>query len=232
MHNFHSMQTNSFIHFTNVSVVKNSTLILKEVNFSIRKGDFVYLLGQTGSGKSSLLETIYAELPIQEGNIIVDQIPVHQITLNTRPYLRRKIGLVSTDFPLIPNASIEQNLDLVLHATSWTDPQQKATRIDQVLQLLEGAHLKNQKADQLTKKEYVKILIARALLNSPSILLLDAPTHHLDKQAAHDILQFIHQYNQEQKVTTIFATTNRELPVLFPSDSVLFCEQGCINPIT
>jgi len=188
------MQTKSFIQFSNVSISRNKIVLLKNINISIQKGDFIYLLGNTGSGKSSLLQAMCAQQAIQEGKLIVDEILVHQIDHNTRPYLRRKMGLVSDYFPLNHNLSVRQNLEFVLNATDWSDAANKRTRIHQILDLLNISSLVDQKPVQLTKKEYVQVLLARALLNDPSILLLDAPVQNLDVQAAQEILQFLYQY--------------------------------------
>lgn len=225
------MQVNYFIQFLNVSITRNKTLILKDVNFSIRKGDFIFLLGSTGSGKSSLLQALYAQLPIDQGNLIIDDISVHQITSNTLPYLRRKIGIVSFDFPLVQNLSVYQNLDLVLRVTDWTDSSNRFTQIDSILEKLAISHLKNQKTDQLTKKEYLKTLIARALLNEPVVLLLDAPVQHLDVQAAQEILGFIYQYVQSNGITTLLATVNNKIPQLLIGDKVLICQNNTVNEI-
>ena len=223
------MQIKSFIQFNNVSIHRNKILVLKNINISIRKGDFVYFLGSTGSGKSTLLQAICAQQSIREGNLIVDEIPVHQIDLNTRPYLRRKIGLVSDSFPLNNNLSVSQNLDFVLNATDWSGTTNRATRVHQVLELLNISFLKNKKIAQLTKKEYVQVLIARALLNNPSILLLDAPVQHLDIQAAQEILRFLYQYAQKNTTTVLFATVNNKIPQFFAGDQVFFCQEGTVK---
>lgn len=231
MHNFYSMPNNFFIQFLNVSIIRNNSLILKDLNFSIRKGDFVCLLGNTGSGKSSLLQSIYGQLPIQQGNIVVDEILVHQIDSNTLPYLRRKIGIISDTFPLDPKLSVVQNLDFVLSVTDWSDTANKSARIQQILALLGIEHLKNQKTDQLTKKEYLKTLIGRALLNAPSILLVDAPVQHLDVQAAQEILDFIYQYAQDHNIVVILATVNNKIPQLLDVDKILLCQNNTVEEI-
>jgi cell division transport system ATP-binding protein len=223
------MQTKNFIQFNNVSISRNKILVLKNINISIRRGDFIYLLGSTGSGKSTLLQAICAQQPIQEGNLMVDEIPVHQIDYNTRPYLRRKIGLVSDSFPLNNNLSVGQNLDFVLNATDWSGTANKATRVQQVLELLNTPFLENKKIAQLTKKEYVQVLIARALLNNPSILLLDAPVQHLDVQAAQEILRFLYQYAQKNGTTVLFATVNNKIPQFIAGDQVFFCQDNTIK---
>lgn len=223
------MQSKNFIQFSNVSISRNKILVLKDINISIRKGDFVYLLGKTGSGKSTLFQAICAQSPIQEGNLVVDEIPVHQIDHNTRPYLRRKIGLVSDSFPLNSNLSVSQNLDFVLNATDWTDTTNKTLRINQVLDALSIHTLEHKEIAQLTKKEYIQVLIARALLNTPSLLLLDAPVQHLDAQAAQEILRFIYQYAQKNATTVLFATVNNKIPQFIAGDQVLICQDNTIK---
>lgn len=223
------MQTKNFIQFSNVSISRNKILVLKNINISIRKGDFIYLLGKTGSGKSTLFQAICAQQPIQEGNLMVDEIPVHQIDYNTRPYLRRKIGLVSDSFPLNHNLSVGQNLEFVLNATDWSDSANKKARIHQVLELLNIAFLEQTTIAQLTKKEYVQVLIARALLNTPSILLLDAPVQYLDVQAAQEVLRFVHQYAQENAITVLFATVNTKIPSFMAGDQVFLCQGNTVK---
>lgn len=223
------MQTKNFIQFSNVSIHKDKVLVLKNINISIRKGDFTYLLGDTGSGKSSLIQAICAQQIPQTGSLWVDQIPIHQIDHNTRPYLRRKIGLVSNSFPLNKNLSVRQNLELVLNATDWSDASNRDSRIQQVLQLLKIPSLEEQKTVQLTKKEYVQVLLARALLNSPPILLLDAPVQHLDVKAAQEVLRFIYQYAQNNTTTVLFATVNTKIPQLMTGDKVFLCQNNTIE---
>ena len=225
------MQTKIFIQFHDVELLRNKNSILKQITFSIRKGDFVYILGNTGSGKSSLLQAIYAQLPIHKGSAIVDDIPLHQIDKQAIPYLRRKLGIVSYSFPLSSHLSVEKNLDFVLSATDWSDQASKNTRIAQVLQLLRIEHLKNQKADQLTKKEYLQVLIARALPNDPPILLIDSPVQHLDIQAAQEMLRFIYQHSQNNDITVLLATVNNKIPQLLAGDKILMCEFNTVTEI-
>lgn len=225
------MQNKNFIQFSNVSISRNKILILKDINISIRKGDFIYLLGNTGSGKSTLLQAIFAQQSIQQGNLVVDDILVHQIEHNTRPYLRRKIGLVSDSFPLNNHLSVGQNLEFVLNATDWSDTANKNARICQVLEVLNISSLEHQTIARLTKKEYVQVLIARALLNAPSILLLDAPVQYLDVQAAQEILQFLYQYAQKNATTVLLATVNNKIPQFIPGDQVFFCQDHTVKAI-
>ncbi|CAA6811483.1 MAG: Phosphonate ABC transporter ATP-binding protein [uncultured Aureispira sp.] len=225
------MQNKNFIQFSNVSISRNKILILKDINISIRKGDFIYLLGNTGSGKSALLQAIFAQQSIQQGNLVVDDILVHQIEHNTRPYLRRKIGLVSDSFPLNNHLSVGQNLEFVLNATDWSDTANKNARIRQVLEVLNISSLEHQPIARLTKKEYVQVLIARALLNAPAILLLDAPVQYLDIQAAQEVLQFLYQYAQKNATTVLLATVNNKIPQFIPGDQVFFCQDHTVKAI-
>ena len=225
------MQNKNFIQFSNVSISRNKILILKDINISIRKGDFIYLLGNTGSGKSALLQAIFAQQSIQQGNLVVDDILVHQIEHNTRPYLRRKIGLVSDSFPLNNHLSVGQNLEFVLNATDWSDTANKNARIRQVLEVLNISSLEHQTIARLTKKEYVQVLIARALLNAPAILLLDAPVQYLDIQAAQEVLQFLYQYAQKNATTVLLATVNNKIPQFIPGDQVFFCQDHTVKAI-
>jgi len=225
------MQTKIFIQFLDVEILQNKNSILKEVSFSIRKGDFVYILGSTGSGKSSLIQAISAQIPIHKGSAVIDDIPIHQIDKNSVPYLRRKLGIVSHAFPLSTQLTVEGNLDFVLSATDWTDKKSKNTRIAQVLEILKIDYLKSKKVHQLTKKEYLQVLIARALLNDPSILLVDAPVQHLDVQASQEILNFIYQYAQKNELTVLLATVNNKIPELLVGDKILMCDKNTVTEI-
>jgi cell division transport system ATP-binding protein len=225
------MQTKIFIQFLDVDILRNKTSILKDVSFSIRKGDFVYILGSTASGKSSLLQSIYAQIPIHKGSAVIDDTPIHQIDKNAIPYLRRKVGIVSDAFPLSNQLRVEENLDFVLSATDWTDKKSKNTRIAQVLDTLNIDYLKSKKVAQLTKKEYLQVLIARALLNDPSILLLDAPVQHLDVRASQEILNFIYQYAQKNELTVLLATVNNKIPELLMGDKILMCDKNTVTEI-
>lgn len=222
------MQTKTFIQFTNVEILQNKTTILQNVSFSVFKGDFVYVLGNTGSGKSSLLDVLSAQLPITKGTVVLDDISIHNISAEDIPYLRRKLGIISSSYPLLEEYSVEENLDFVLSATGWDDISSRQTQLERVFKLLKIEDLKTKKIPLLSKKEYVQVLIARALLNAPSILLIDAPVEHLDVQAAQEVLGFLYHYAQHNGITTFFATVNNKIPQLLAGDKALLCKDGTV----
>lgn len=224
MHNFSSMQTKIFIQFLDAEILRNKTSVLKHVSFTLQKGDFAYLIGPTGSGKSSLLQSISAQLPVQKGSLTVDDIPIHKMDKQAIPYLRRKIGIVSSDFPLSQHLSVEENLSLVLQATDWQQNKSQKARIQEVLTLLGIANYSNKKIPELTKKVQLQVMIARALLNAPSILLLDEPTRHIDATAAQEILNFLFHYSQTQETTVLLATVDYSLTEILTADKVLLCK--------
>lgn len=224
MHNFSSMQTKIFIQFLDAEILRNKTSVLKHVSFTLQKGDFVYLIGPTGSGKSSLLQSISAQLPIPKGSLTVDDIPIHKMDKQAIPYLRRKIGIVSSDFPLSQHLSVEENLSLVLQATDWQQNKSQQARIQEVLELLDIVNYSHKKIPELTKKVQLQVMIARALLNAPSILLLDEPTRHIDATAAQEILTFLFHYSQTQETTVLLATVDHSLTQLLTADKVLLCK--------
>lgn len=223
------MQTKTFIQFTEVEILHNKISILKNVSFNVFKGDFVYVLGNTGSGKSSLLDILSAQLPIAKGSVVLDDISIHNISAEDIPYLRRKLGIISPSYPLLEEWTVEKNLDFVLCATGWDDTVSRNTQIERVLQLLKIEDLKTKKIPVLSKKEYVQVLIARALLNAPSILLIDAPVEHLDVQAAQEVLGFLYHYAQHNGITTFFATVNNKIPQLLAGDKALLCKDGTVE---
>lgn len=222
------MQTKTFIQYSDVEILRGNTPILKQVSFSIRKGDFIYVLGETGSGKSSLLMSLSTQIPISNGSILIDDIFAHQLDKSSIPFFKRKFGIVSHSFPLVHYLNVYDNLDLVLSATGWEKESDKNSQIDKVLQLLKIESLKTANIQDLNKKTYVQVLLARALLNNPPILLLDAPVEDLDVQAAQEILAFIHQFAQKSNTTVFFTTVNNKIPKLLAGDKILTCQNQTI----
>ncbi|MDZ4823644.1 MAG: ATP-binding cassette domain-containing protein [Flavobacteriales bacterium] len=179
------------IHLEHADILQNENLILREVNLDVRQGEFIYLVGKTGSGKSSLLKTLYAELPLRNG---IGQCCGYDLTKIKRrqvPYLRRKLGIVFQDFELLTDRSVNDNLEFVLRATGWTDKKAMASRMEHVLQLV-GLDTKGYKMPHaLSGGEQQRVAIARALLNTPHLLLADEPTGNLDPQTSLEILNLL-----------------------------------------
>ena len=166
--------------FDKVCLKISNTKILNNLNFSISQGDFTYLIGKTGSGKSSIIRSIYCDIPIESGKSIIDGKDISEIKKSQIPFLRRKIGIVFQDFKLLSDRSIYKNLEFVLKATDWKDKLKINDRIDEVLKEVGMIDLKNRMPFQLSGGEQQRISIARAILNKPNLILADEPTGNLD----------------------------------------------------
>ena len=222
-HNFSSMQTNGFIQFLNVEVLKNQISVLKDITFNIPKGDFVYIIDPIGQSKTSLIQTIYGQLSIHNGHATIADIPIHNIDQQAIPYLRRQLGLISLAFPLNKQLSVKKNLQLVLSATNWTDLNAQENRIDYILDYLEISELKTKSIRELTAVQYLLVLVARALLNNPSVLLLDNPLQQIDSTTGAYLLNKLYGYAQNNSTTVLWATMNQDITNWQNADKVLAC---------
>jgi len=198
--------------------------VLNEVDFQINKGEFVYLIGRTGSGKSSLLKTLYADLPIYYGEAQIAGFELKNIKRKQVPYLRRKIGIVFQDFELLGDRSINDNLLFVLKATGWKDSSKIKQRISDVLVRVGLATSGPKYPYQLSGGEQQRVVIARALLNEPPLLIADEPTGNLDPEVADGIMQLFQQINNSG-TSVLMATHNYELFRKYPG-RVLVCKEG------
>ena len=207
---------------TQATIFQGENPVLSEVNFSVEQHEFVFLIGRTGSGKSSLLKTLYADLPLQSGLAEVVGYSLSQIKNKEVPFLRRKIGIIFQDFQLFTDRSVHDNLEFVLKATGWTDPLLIKERIGDVLLQVGLLEALNKMPHQLSGGEQQRVVIARSLLNNPSILLADEPTGNLDPDVADGIFKLFQDINK--KVTAILmATHNHDLLRKYPY-RVLKCE--------
>lgn len=197
------------ISLENANIYQKELLVLKSVDFNISKGDFVYLTGKTGSGKSSLLKTLYAELPLSEGQGTIADINLVNLKRSKVPFLRRKLGVVFQDFQLLSDRSIEDNLSFVLKATGWKKAD-IATRIGEVLDYVEMKGHAHKMPHQLSGGEQQRIAIARALLNHPELILADEPTGNLDPETSDILMQLLHSI-AAQGTAVIMATHNYNL---------------------
>jgi cell division transport system ATP-binding protein len=209
---------------TQATIFQGENPVLSEVNFSVEQHEFVFLIGRTGSGKSSLLKTLYADLPLQSGLAEVVGYSLSQIKNKEVPFLRRKIGIIFQDFQLFTDRSVHDNLEFVLKATGWTDPLLIKERIGDVLLQVGLLEALNKMPHQLSGGEQQRVVIARSLLNNPSILLADEPTGNLDPDVADGIFKLF-QDNNKKGTAILMATHNHDLLRKYPY-RVLKCEKG------
>jgi cell division transport system ATP-binding protein len=209
---------------TQATIFQGENPVLSDVTFSVEQHEFVFLIGRTGSGKSSLLKTLYADLPLKSGLSEVVGYSLSEIKNKEVPFLRRKIGIIFQDFQLFTDRSVHENLSFVLKATGWTDPILIKERIGEVLLQVGLLEALNKMPHQLSGGEQQRIVIARALLNSPSILLADEPTGNLDPDVADGIFKLFQDINKKG-TAILMATHNHELLRKYPY-RVLKCEKG------
>lgn len=215
---------NSIIKLNNVDIFQQKHLVLSRVDLHIDKGDFVWLIGQTGSGKSSLLKVIYGDLPLKAGTGHACGFELDRITDKDIPFLRRKLGIVFQDFQLLTDRTIEQNLQFVMRATGWTDPKLIADRTLDVLEKV-GLRSKLKKMPhEISGGEQQRVVIARALLNDPEIILADEPTGNLDPDTSEEIVMLLKQISQSGTAVVI-ATHDYHIIRTFPS-RIIKCENG------
>lgn len=218
------ISANPVVSLRDVIIMQDVQTVLEKISFDIEKGEFVYLVGRTGSGKSSLLKTLYADLPLASGQMSVAGFNLAKIPRSKVPYLRRKVGIVFQDFQLLFDRSISENLSFVLKATGWSDKKKIKTRISEVLMRVGLDAAAAKMPHQLSGGEQQRIVIARALLNEPLILFADEPTGNLDPEVTRGILKLFQEINRSG--TAIFmATHNYELINENPG-RILKCENG------
>lgn len=215
------------VHIKDAQIFQGGKPILNGVNFSIRKGEFIYLIGRTGSGKTSLLKTLYADLPLQQGDISIGDYDLHDIRKRDIPYLRRKLGIVFQDFQLFFDRTVNDNLIFVLRATGWYDSAKMKKRIAEVLMQVGLGSVGNKMPHQLSGGEQQRIVVARALLNEPLLLLADEPTGNLDPEVAEEILKLFFDINKSG-TAVLMATHNHVFLQTHPA-RVLQCYQGQVQ---
>jgi cell division transport system ATP-binding protein len=212
------------IELTECSIWQQDHLVLSNVSFSIGKGEFLYLVGKVGSGKSSLIKTLNAQLPLISGTALVAGFNLSEIKRREIPYLRRKIGIVFQDFQLLTDRSVNENLEFVLRSTGWKNKQEIETRIGEVLDKV-GLGLKGYKMPhQLSGGEQQRVVIGRALLNDPDIILADEPTGNLDPETSEGIIRLLTDISRTDRAVVV-ATHNYTLLKKFNART-LKCEEG------
>lgn len=214
------------VRLKDVSIFQGNQAVLHSLNFEIDKGDFVFLVGRTGSGKSSLLKTLYADLPLRLGDMSIAGFTIRGIKSKQVPLLRRKIGIIFQDFQLFPDRTVAENLIFVMRATGWRDNLKMKSRLVDVLMQVGLGSIEKKMPHQLSGGEQQRVVIARALLNEPQILIADEPTGNLDPEVSSGIVKVFQQINRSG-TAILMATHSYGLIKKFPN-RILKCEDGKI----
>ena len=217
------------VQFENATIIQNKQTILSNVNLEVQQGDFTFLIGKTGTGKSSLIKTLYADLPLQPGTGRVSDFNLAEIKQREIPFLRRKLGVVFQDFKLLSDRSIFENLSFVLKSTGWKDKKEIKERIEEVLDSLGVVGISGKYAFELSGGEQQRVAIARALLNEPELIIADEPTGNLDPQTSLEIMEVFRGLHQKG-MTIIMATHDYNMIVKFPG-KILRCDAGKIYEV-
>ena len=213
----------------NVSIIQDDKQILTEVNIEINSGEFVYIIGRTGSGKTSLIKSLYADLKLNDGTGSIIDVELNNLEDNEIPFLRRKLGIIFQDFKLFSDRSVAENLKFVLKATGWSDESKINSRIIEVLEKVHIENLINKFTSQLSGGEQQKVAIARALLNNPKLIIADEPTGNLDPKTSIEVMEILMELNKKGN-TILMATHDFILIDKFPNRTYI-CVSGKIAEI-
>lgn len=209
-------------------IVQKTFTVLSHVNLNIKKGKFCYLIGKTGSGKSSLLKVLYGALPLEEGKGNVVGFDLPSLKTSQVPRLRRKLGIVFQDFQLLTDRTVEKNLIFVLKATGWKDKNLIADRIEEVLSSVGMNTKKHKMPHELSGGEQQRIAIARALLNHPELILADEPTGNLDPETSNEIMMLLTTISKERNCAVLMATHDYHMIQNYPGEAIR-CEDGAVS---
>ncbi|MGK0388193.1 MAG: cell division transport system ATP-binding protein [Maribacter sp.] len=213
------------VEIKNCTIHQQDYVVLREVNLTIGMGEFIYLVGKTGSGKTSFLKSLYGALPLHSGEAKVVGEDLKKLNWKNYAKLRRKLGVVFQDFNLLADRTVDENLKFVMRATDWEDKKKMEQRADEVLTAV-GLKGKGWKSPhQLSGGEQQRVVIARAFLNRPELILADEPTGNLDPETADDIVRLLRDLSKKEKVTVIFATHNYNILETYPG-RVIRCQNG------
>lgn len=219
------MSDDLLVSLNDTYVYQGQTLVLNAVNLNVNKGEFVYLIGKTGSGKSSLLKALYGDLPLNQGTGSCVGYDLAKLSRSQVPFLRRKLGIVFQDFQLLTDRSVSDNLTFVMQATGWKDKQKMQRKVDEVLTKV-GLQTKGfRMPHELSGGEQQRVVIARALINDPELILADEPTGNLDPDTSDDIMQLLIRINREMNTAILMATHNYLLIEKFPA-RIVRCSNG------
>lgn len=228
---FITAQALPLVKLEGADIVNDGNLVLSDVSFEVSRGELVYLVGKVGSGKSSILKTLDAELPVTKGKVRVGDFDLSRIKDRQIPYLRRNLGVVFQDFQLLTDRSVEDNLMFVLKATGWSDDAKMQERCSQVLRMVGLENKAHKMPHQLSGGEQQRVAIARALLNNPDVILADEPTGNLDSETADGIMALMMKIHHEYKPAIIIVTHNRTIIDRYPG-RVLLCKDGSCREVT
>jgi len=215
------------IEFEDVEITNGEIPVITSLNLTIREGEFIYLTGKVGSGKTSIIRTITAENPITKGNARVGQFDLSTLKKRKIPYLRRKIGVVFQDFQLLMDRSVEDNLLFVLKSTGWKDRKLMEERINSVLEAVGVASKAHKMPHQLSGGEQQRVAIARALLNEPPLILADEPTGNLDGETAAGIMRLLFEINRNRKTAILMVTHNMNIVREYPGRILVCTDNEC-----
>lgn len=223
-----NMEGDNIISLHNAKISHKNFTVLNNVNLNIKKGRFCYLIGKTGSGKSSLLKTLYGHIPLTGGDASVAGFDLAKLRMSDIPNLRRNLGIVFQDFQLLSDRSVEKNLRFVLEATGWNDRAKMDARINEVLESVGMKSKKHKMPHELSGGEQQRVAIARALLNHPKLILADEPTGNLDPETSNEVMTVLKQVAQENGSAVVMATHDYHMIQNFPGEAIR-CEAGHVS---
>ena len=217
------------ISLKNATIVNENNILFSDINFNVNSGELVFLIGKTGTGKSSLLKVLYGDLHIKSGQGSIMGFDLTQLKENQVPKLRRKLGIVFQDFKLLPDRTVFENLSFVLKATGWKEKDKIKKRVSEVLEMVNVTSNDKKYPFELSGGEQQRVAIARALLNNPEIIIADEPTGNLDPETSNEIMQLFSKLHKEG-ISLIMATHDYNMIVKFPG-KIYQCDQKSLNEV-
>ncbi len=215
----------------NTNIYQGENCVIEDLNFDLQPSEFVYLIGKTGSGKTSLLRTLYADLELQKGQVYVDDFQIHDLKRKQIPHLRRKLGIIFQDFELFTDRTVEENLYFVMKATGWISKIKMSQKVDELLEQVGLTGYQRRMPHQLSGGEKQRVAIARALINNPVLLLADEPTGNLNPVVANDILNLFIRISKEKGMAVLMATHHHNFLRTIPA-RVLYCDGGIVKDVS